>query len=146
MWRKIIMHPHLVQWGTKALHRAIWCCLGFFFFFPRNLFFNFLFREIGLDLEKSHKNCTENSHVYTLHPAFPGAGIFRNCGTIIKTRKLTWAIQYYYINYRIYSDFTSLSTNMLFPLQNLPLLRHRQCVTLPQFYLVSSDPDTSEEC
>ena len=42
MWRKVIMHPHLVRWGTEALQRAILCCLVGLFS-PGNFFFNFLF-------------------------------------------------------------------------------------------------------
>ena len=49
--------------------------------------------------------------------------IFHNHSTTIQIRKLTLA-QYYYINYRPYSDFTSLFTNVLFLFQNLLLLMH----------------------
>lgn len=58
--------------------------------------------------------------------------IFHNHRTTIRIRKLTLA-QYYYINYRPYSDFTSLFTKVLFLFQNLLLLRHLQSVTPPQF-------------
>lgn len=96
-------------------------------FFPRKLLFLTFYFEISLDLQKCWENCTENSYMYALD-----VSIFHNHRTTIRIRKLTLA-QSYYINYRPYSDFTSLFTKVLFLFQNLLLLRHLQSVTPPQF-------------
>lgn len=58
--------------------------------------------------------------MFTLHPTPPNINALYNHRTIIKTKTLT-LVQYYSLKYRLYSDFTNFSTNILFLSQD-PIL------------------------
>lgn len=90
---------------------------------------------------------------YILHSGFPDVSILYNHSTLIKTRKFT-LVQYYYLNYMPYSNFSSFPT-VLFSfrilcrfshdIQLLFLLNLLPSIKVPHSFLIFHDLDTVKE-
>lgn len=72
--------------------------------------------EIHLDLQKSCKDCVE--FLYAPYSTSTIVNILYYHGTFVKAKKLTLVYYYYYLNSRLYSDFTSFSIDVYFLFQD----------------------------